>query len=56
MSYDFPLDHRLAADLVKMSPLSWGRDAKQPSQEDIDELKKVHVSVDILIGKKSEEK
>lgn len=55
VNYDFPLDQQLAADLVTMSPLSWGRDAKQPSTEDLATLKSVHVSVDVLIGKKLKE-
>lgn len=56
INYDFALDKKLAADLVAMSPLSWGKDAKQLSDDDLAKLNSVHVSVDILVGEKLREK
>lgn len=55
INYDFSLNQELATDLVAMSPLSWGKDARKLTADDLRSLKSVRVSVDILVGEKLKE-
>lgn len=49
--YRFTVPEDLRMNLVQMSPLHWGKQARQLSQEDLKLLKEVTVDVDILQGK-----
>lgn len=52
LQYQFEIPLGLAEDLVEMSPLHWGRNAKQLDESDLSSLKQVTVDVSLLIGKK----
>ncbi|MDF9444334.1 methyltransferase domain-containing protein [Limosilactobacillus mucosae] len=52
IQYQFEIPAGLQGDLLEMSPLHWGRNAKKLNESDLSSLKQVTVDVSLLIGKK----
>lgn len=53
IQYHFKIPEGLQKDLVEMSPLHWGKNVRQLTQNDLTSLKQVTVDVSLLIGKKN---
>ena len=51
--YQFPLSPELVGDMVKMTPMSWGKNARQLSEEELAKLTSITVDVSLLVAKKS---
>ncbi|MBD8085846.1 methyltransferase domain-containing protein [Limosilactobacillus sp. c9Ua_26_M] len=51
--YQFNLPHELVTDMIKMTPMSWGRDVHQPTGDDLENLTSITVDVSLLVAKKS---
>lgn len=51
--YQFNLPHELVTDMIKMTPMSWGRDAHQPTGDELENLTSITVDVSLLVAKKS---
>ncbi|WP_242336476.1 methyltransferase domain-containing protein [Limosilactobacillus urinaemulieris] len=51
--YQFNLPHELVTDMIKMTPMSWGRDVHQPTGDELENLTSITVDVSLLVAKKS---
>lgn len=51
--YQFNLPHELVTDMIKMTPMSWGRDVHQPTGAELENLTSITVDVSLLVAKKS---
>jgi len=52
--YQFNLPHELVTDMIKMTPMSWGKDVHQPTGDELVNLTSITVDVSLLVAKKSD--
>ena len=50
--YQFNLPHELVTDMIKMTPMSWGKDVHQPTGDELANLTSITVDVSLLVAKK----
>lgn len=50
--YQFRLPHELITDLIRMTPMSWGKDVRLPNRDELTELTSITVDVSLLVAKK----
>lgn len=51
--YQFPLADDLVTDMVRMTPLSWGKNAHQLTSTELSRLNKITVDVSLLLARKN---
>jgi 23S rRNA (guanine745-N1)-methyltransferase len=54
--YQFELPSSLVTDMIKMTPMSWGKDVHQPTKTELENLNSVTVDVSLLVAKKEKSK
>lgn len=51
--YVFPLAPEVVKDLVRMTPMSWGKNVHQPTEDELAGLKSITVDVSLLVAHKN---